>query len=479
MLEFFKKLFDTSDYPARWNCGNWSQFEGWLHICSDITIFVSYFAIPVGLLFILYRMSTNLKKIRTFLVLFSLFIFLCGFTHLIEAYIFYNPIYRISGMMKFLTAFVSVITAVYLLIFVQTKALKFIASAGELDVEKDRFERAFYASGIGMGLVSAGGEWLKVNPAICEMLQYTEEELLSMTFMDHTLEDDIKPDWDQFEQVLAGTLDTYQMRKRYIKKDGTVFPVRLTVSGVRDENGNFMHTVSQIEDITEIEASERHLKRVESLVKDLEGFIRLSSHDLKSPLRAISNLANWLEEDIDPKHLTEEALTHLKAIKKKSTKMHGLIDAILEYTKIPNSDFRSEVDVSEVVQNCVDVNSIEKDIELNAVNLPVINANRHHMQMLFNVFIENAIEHSNESVVEIDVIYDNGKFIIKDDGPGIEPRYHDKIFQMFEVLNPNGKIGAGLAIAKRIVHEYDGEIGVESNIGEGSKFWFTLSGVEE
>ena len=113
MGEFFTKLFDTSDYPARWNCGNWSDAEGWLHILSDIGIWSAYTAIPIVLLyFALKRQDFPFTRLFG---LFAAFILLCGSTHLIEAIIFWSPIYRFSGLLKLATALVSWATVIVLI----------------------------------------------------------------------------------------------------------------------------------------------------------------------------------------------------------------------------------------------------------------------------------------------------------------------------------------------------------------------------
>jgi two-component system, chemotaxis family, sensor kinase Cph1 len=114
MGNFFRKLFDTSDFPARWSCGNWDEFHGWLHIGSDIAIWGAYFMIPLALGYYWWSKRSELMFPRLFW-LFAAFIFFCGTTHLIEAAIFYEPIYRISGLMKFLTAVVSWMTVAAIL----------------------------------------------------------------------------------------------------------------------------------------------------------------------------------------------------------------------------------------------------------------------------------------------------------------------------------------------------------------------------
>lgn len=113
ILDFFGKLVDTAGFPARWNCGTaWTPFLGWLHILSDLAIFGAYFAIPLSLLFFVFRRRD--VPLRGVFWLFAAFILSCGVTHLIEAIIFWEPVYRLSGLAKFITAVISWTTVIAL-----------------------------------------------------------------------------------------------------------------------------------------------------------------------------------------------------------------------------------------------------------------------------------------------------------------------------------------------------------------------------
>lgn len=118
IIEFLYKLFDASDYPARWHCGNWSTFEGWLQICSDIAIVASYYSIPLILFYVL--RNRPVSRIRPLMWMFAAFIFLCGTTHLMDAVVFWWPAHRLGGTLKFLTAVISVFTAVELYLNIPT-----------------------------------------------------------------------------------------------------------------------------------------------------------------------------------------------------------------------------------------------------------------------------------------------------------------------------------------------------------------------
>ena len=116
VVEFFQKLFDTSDFPARWFCGNWSASVGWLDILSDIATFAAYVAIPLGLIWF----NRNRPEVKFSLVywLFVAFIVSCGSAHLIEAIILGHPVYRLSGLLQLITAVVSWMTVVAIVRYV-------------------------------------------------------------------------------------------------------------------------------------------------------------------------------------------------------------------------------------------------------------------------------------------------------------------------------------------------------------------------
>jgi PAS domain S-box-containing protein len=129
----------------------------------------------------------------------------------------------------------------------------------------DEFESAFRYAAIGMSIVALDGRWLKVNKSLCDLVGFSEDELLGLSFQEITHPEDLEEDLGHIEQLIAGEIDAYQMEKRYIRKDGSVVPVLLSVSLVRDRDGAPARLVSQIQDRTsdvqrrtlELELSER------------------------------------------------------------------------------------------------------------------------------------------------------------------------------------------------------------------------------
>jgi len=113
LWEFINNLFSTNDWPARWVCGEWTSLHGWLYITSDIAIWLAYFVIPAIIIFFIQKRH-NLPFLPVFW-LFGAFIILCGSTHLIDAIMFWWPAYRLSGLLRLLTALVSLATAFVLI----------------------------------------------------------------------------------------------------------------------------------------------------------------------------------------------------------------------------------------------------------------------------------------------------------------------------------------------------------------------------
>ncbi len=156
-------------------------------------------------------------------------------------------------------------------------------------VAEERFRSTFDDAPIGMALVSLDGRWLRVNRAVCEIVGYSAEELLGLTFQEITHPDDLDADLELVRAVLAGERDGYQLHKRYLHADGRVVWIKLTVSIVRGADGAPLHFVSHIEDVTE-------LKRLESRLRDL------ADHDTLTGLLNRRRLEEELSRAIDRAH---------------------------------------------------------------------------------------------------------------------------------------------------------------------------------
>lgn len=239
-------------------------------------------------------------------------------------------------------------------------------------------------------------------------------------------------------------------------------------------------------DITERKQTEqelkRHSKNLQKINKELDQFAYVVSHDLKAPLRAINNLSEWIEEDLG-EDIDEDVKNNMSLLRGRVHRMQSLIDGILEYSRIGRMHVQADnVDtdtfVSDLISNYLMTSSFEI---IKKTKLPAIRINKIRLEQIFTNLISNAIKYHDkeEGVVEIDYKPDGKEhqFSVSDDGPGISPEFHEKIFTIFQTLQPRDSVestGIGLSIVKKIIEEQGGRIWVESELGKGSKFIFTI-----
>lgn len=214
---------------------------------------------------------------------------------------------------------------------------------------------------------------------------------------------------------------------------------------------------------------------------ELQKFAYVMAHDLKAPLRAVSNLSSWLEEDLDGK-LDAATRRQLDLLRRRVERMDNFINALLEYSSAGEDGSASEpVAVRALVEKVLAVVPPPAGftVEL-APDLPLVEANRAHLHQVFACLIDNALQHHDRpsgsvwvAAVEAGAFYE---FSVADDGPGVPERYRERIFELFQTLDRRDKterLGIGLALAKKLVLEAGGWIGVEARTGgRGAVFRF-------
>ncbi|MGB5718615.1 MAG: ATP-binding protein, partial [Gammaproteobacteria bacterium] len=216
-------------------------------------------------------------------------------------------------------------------------------------------------------------------------------------------------------------------------------------------------------------------------VQELEQFAYVTSHDLKAPLRGIANLATWLEEDLSDK-LTESTREQLRLLRDRVQRMNALIEGLLEYSRIGKAAHsRGSVDSAELLAEVIDSLSPPDGFIVDvAANMPILHTDRLHLYQVFSNLIGNSIKHGKGEQGHTAVtVQERGEyyvFTVSDDGPGIAPEYHDRIFKMFQTLaakDYGSNTGIGLALVRKIVQEHGGSITVESDKGKGATFRFS------
>ena len=214
--------------------------------------------------------------------------------------------------------------------------------------------------------------------------------------------------------------------------------------------------------------------------QDLDEFAYIASHDLKAPLTAIKRLVSWIEEDAG-ESLDEDSKKHFGMIKNRVNRMSNLLSDLLSYSRIGREEHAPvELSLRDSVSNCFDLLDIPEGFSIVAddaqLKLP-----RVPFELVLTNLISNAIKHHDKSQGRIDVTYeDRGEdyqVIVSDDGPGINPSMHEKIFERFQTLKPRDDVegsGLGLAMVLKTIQYLGGSINVDSSEGQGAKFIITL-----
>ena len=267
------------------------------------------------------------------------------------------------------------------------------------------------------------------------------------------------------------------------RKDGSEFSVEIGLNPLPTADGTKI--LAAIVDVTEkIRTEQRQRQLVNELTsinEELRNFSYVASHDLKSPLRGIDQLASWISEDLGDT-LSQETSSHLQLMRKRIKRMETLLDDLLAYSQAGrSSDELVTIDTRELVRDVFELSSAVKIIHLKlADNLPVLFTRKVPLELILRNLISNAIKHHDkpEGTISISTMpYSEGiEFIVTDDGPGIPQEHQQRVFGMFQTLKPRDEMegsGIGLALAKKTVLNVGGTMWLESDGGHGCSFHFT------
>jgi len=239
-------------------------------------------------------------------------------------------------------------------------------------------------------------------------------------------------------------------------------------------------------DVTErLEAQHRQtqlLNRVQKINSELNDFARIVSHDLKEPLRTIKIATKWILDDYKDL-LDDNGKNHLELLSNQVSQMYDLIDGVLKYSKAGHLKNQKEwIDLKILVPKIINMIQVPDNIEITTDGeMPTIEFERTQISQVFQNLLSNAIKYIDKTHgrIKIGCIEkgDNWKFSVTDNGRGIEQKNFDKIFRMYQTLEPRDEFkssGIGLALVKKIIETYGGTIWVESELGRGSTFIFSL-----
>jgi PAS domain S-box-containing protein len=359
-----------------------------------------------------------------------------------------------------------------------------------LRISEERLRTLFTANVIGIVYGDTSGGLKEVNEEYLRIIGYSHEDVASgrLRWTDITPEEYLSLDWQAREEAkISGGCTPYE--KEYIRPDSSRVPV-LVGFGLVDENQE--EAVAIVLDLTPVKQAERQMQSLNEALtessqllakrnQELERFAYVVSHDLKAPLRAIANLSQWLEEDLDG-NLTQETRYNMQLLRQRVYRLSAMIEALLDYSRIGLISVQEEtVSVTELLQEIVESLVIPPNFIIEVKSpLPTFSTKRLFLSQVFYNLISNAIKHHHHSQVHIEIkSIDRGnyyEFSVKDNGPGIALEYQERIFDIFQILTRRDQTentGIGLSIVKKIIDNQGERIWLDSREGEGATFYFT------
>ncbi|MEM7230006.1 MAG: ATP-binding protein [Planctomycetota bacterium] len=333
--------------------------------------------------------------------------------------------------------------------------------------------------------VDRGGHVMFVNETACNVLGYTQEELLKLRVMD------INPTVDavSWGDLVAAIKNqrSIVLESRHRAKDGTIIPVEVSCNHVLYDGQEFFCAFAR--DISDRLAAAQELHRynaeLEKSNRELEQFVYTASHDLKAPLVTIAGYAGYLADDLrDDRY--DDLPDYVDRIERNAQRMRDTIDDLLDLSRIDREASEAvDVDLCELANEACETNrallderqvTVKIDFEVESWRADVVRLR----QVMANL-VTNAIRHgclSPSNAIEIGSVAgsDNElRIYVRDFGPGIDPEHHERIFRLFHRLtNEPGSTGVGLAIVRRVAECHGGTAWVDSAPGEGATFWVSL-----
>ena len=372
-----------------------------------------------------------------------------------------------------------------------------VEAVDALKKAEEQFRGTFVNAIHGMALVSPNGHWLKVNRALCEMLGYSEAELLATDFQSLTHPDDLQEDLRRLRAMQMGKLQSFQIDKRYLRKDGLGLWVRIGVSLVCDSNGKAAHFVTQVIDISEQKHRQELSQQAEAALLQAKqaaeqasqaksDFLANMSHEIRTPMNAIMGLTQLLLDT----RIDSRQRDYLNTMLASSNALLGILNDILDYSKMEAGRMeleQTEFEALRVFENARDLFAAlarEKGLDIRLdidVRVPQrLIGDPLRLGQVVNNLLGNAVKFTERGRIDIRVdtcadAADGQQLRIEvcDTGIGMTEEQLARLFQAFSQADTSttrkyGGTGLGLMICKRLLDLMHGKIEVRSEHGRGS-----------
>lgn len=365
---------------------------------------------------------------------------------------------------------------------------------------KERYRKTFYQAPIGIINTDLNYKFINVNKSLCNLLGYTEEELLKMNFKSISVPDDLDASKDKIKLMDEDKIPFFSIEKRYLKKNGEIIWTKTTVSPLKKMSGEISGNIVIIENITEQKKYELKLKRAKEKAEEANRaksrFLANMSHEIRTPMNAIIGFSEILSKQIKDETLVD----FLSSIQSSSKTLLNLINDILDLSKIESGKMHLNYEVHNIkllVEEVVEMfkaKAREKNVQMRIVvseNIPsALYLDELRIKQVLINLISNALKFTEEGHIHIELSIQNNSdesfdliFKVEDTGIGVPEKYQKKIFQAFDQVDgqDNRKYegtGLGLAIIQQILTQMNGRIELESEVGKGSIFTVILEEVK-
>lgn len=358
----------------------------------------------------------------------------------------------------------------------------------ELRIFTESIQKIFKNSEIGMAFVTLNKGWKEVNHKFCDILGYSKEELLELSYSDITHTEDIGAELLFLKEIIDNKSESYRLEKRFIHKKGHVIYTIFTTTVVRKSDGEILHFIDQIIDITHKIKKEKELNTLVNLTKNqnnsLMNFAYIVSHNLRSNSSNMAMLSNLLAEEEDE----QEKSNIINMISKSAESLSQTIDDLNDVVQVKTITLESLQSVNLVktinkIQESINGLLIEKKsiLEIDIPEHHSVKAVSAYLESIFLNIITNALKYSSEDRIPVIKINsqlqgDNILISFSDNGQGIDLKRHgDKIFGMYKTFHQNKESkGIGLFISKNQIEAMNGSIRMESIVDQGTTLYLSL-----